>query len=849
MSGKGFAANSGGASSRGSTNADAKSQKLAKQSVFEKQKAEAEAKRLREAAETKAVYEDFVKSFDRDDDYDDDHHHGGSHNARQDGAFNSSSRGGPPRHGFGGGSRRHFGASSSGLKSGPGSLGPAPSAFGKKRSFQDFNRSSPASSSRDRSGVGFEDHRIGLVPPPPPQGGASLSKAFATSDDDEDMAEAQDREEEKAVARPTLRLSNVPPGTSPATIKAMLPSNLAVDNVRLLPPAPGAGTERKSLVVIVTMSPETPATDLDAAVSALQNRYMGYGYYLALHRHLSSAVASSAALPNLGSSSGSHPFGAKPVEQQGAEARGKSTHHQQGFHRGFAPPTSYGPNYVAVNRANILHVPVRPPQDVRAIQLINMVIEGLLEHGPEFEALLMSRPEVQREERWAWLWDARSEGGIWLRWRLWEVVTGSQPKAQRGKYVPLFDGAHAWKSPDKPLPFEYTTRLEDFVSDSEYNSSDEEDVEDEANNNNNGGGGNRDGEEGGRSFLNPLDKAKLTHLLARLPTTLGRLRKGDVARITAFAIMHASRGVYEVVDMMITNIETPFSLASANLERERDRERERATAAATVAAAPGEEGPPDLSGASLIGLYVINDVLSSSSTSGVRHAWRYRQLIEGALRSRGTFGWLGRMAERQGWGRLRADKWKRSVGLVLHLWEGWCVFPAASQALFARSFESPPSLRPPEGTAGAETAQDGGGEAKDGRWKLVEAKSEEAEDKGEEEQQAGTQGEPIEEDDVEGEPIVDDDVEGEAIDEDDIEGEPIEDDDIAGTPMDEEDVAGEPMDEDEAAPATATETGQARRGGGGSPPEPSPSGTGFGLQPRRRMRAADMFADSGEDSD
>ena len=39
-----------------------------KKSQFERQKAEAEAKRLREEAETKAVYEDFIKSFDDEED-------------------------------------------------------------------------------------------------------------------------------------------------------------------------------------------------------------------------------------------------------------------------------------------------------------------------------------------------------------------------------------------------------------------------------------------------------------------------------------------------------------------------------------------------------------------------------------------------------------------------------------------------------------------------------------------------------------------------------------------------------------------------------------------------------------
>ncbi|KAL8825552.1 MAG: hypothetical protein Q9191_004336, partial [Dirinaria sp. TL-2023a] len=38
-----------------------------KKSVFERQKAEAEAKRQREQEETAAVYEDFVKSFDNEE--------------------------------------------------------------------------------------------------------------------------------------------------------------------------------------------------------------------------------------------------------------------------------------------------------------------------------------------------------------------------------------------------------------------------------------------------------------------------------------------------------------------------------------------------------------------------------------------------------------------------------------------------------------------------------------------------------------------------------------------------------------------------------------------------------------
>ncbi|KAJ9420702.1 hypothetical protein QL093DRAFT_2338453 [Fusarium oxysporum] len=741
---------------------EAKLQKPTKQSAFEKQKAEAEAKRLREEAETAAVYNEFVKSFDRDDDFD-------GHNAP------SSSAPPRPRHGFGGPpppsgpGRRHFGTS--GLKSGPGSLGPPPSSFAKKRSFQDFARPS-----RDKGVLGYDEGASGGGPIP-------AARAFNTSDD-EDMDGVTDRAEEKAIAKPTLRLSNIPPGTSPATIKALIPDNLTVENVQITPSSSSGNSERKHAVSIVTLSQETPANEIDAAVNALQNRYLGYGYYLSLHRHLSSAVASSAALPNIGSSATSHPFGAKPVEQPSGP---QNPHTQHGFNSRFAPPTSYGPPGAGINRSALLHVPVKPPTDVKIIQLIS-------------KALLMSRPEVQREEKWAWIWDARSQGGIWYRWRLWEVITGSQQSRQQGKYVPLFDGSHAWKAPEKNLKFEYTTKLDEFVSDSEYNSSDDEDFEDDNKREN-------PDAESEKAFLNPLEKAKLTHLLARLPTSMSRLRKGDVARVTSFAITHASRGVDEVVAMITFNVEKPFALTSANPDK-KSESKELQTSAPEEA--PSNEGP-DISGASLVGLYVVSDILSSSSTSGVRHAWRFRQLFETSLKDRKTFETLGLMAERLKWGRLRAEKWKRSIHLVLNLWEGWCVFPVESQELFVRSFENPPSLVAIE-------KEDS--EEKKGKWKTVED--------GQLRALPVSTVDEEEEDDVQGEAIDEDDVIGEPIEEDDIEGEPIDKDDIEGEPIDEDDVVGEPMDEDE-----ANKTKE----------EPSQAG-----QPRRRMRAVDMFADS-DDSD
>ncbi|KAK2024036.1 coatamer subunit protein [Colletotrichum zoysiae] len=825
---------------------EAKLQKPSKQSAFEKQRAEAEAKKAREAAETAAVYQDFVKSFDHDDEDD-----------ASTGRFGSmpSQRPPPKAPGFGGAplgataaSKRHFGASAlksgpgslgpvSGFKSGPGSLGPPPASFGRKRGFDAFRQE------KDRDGrLGFEEREEPM----------SVAKVFNNSDD-EDEANSDSRAEEMAVARPTLRLSQLPPGTSPAFIKSLIPTNLTVDNVKILPPVGPSGTERKCAVAIVTLSQDTPATDIDAAVSSLQNRYLGYGFHLSLHRHLSSTVATATASTLGGTSAASQPFGAKPVSQQTTPGNATTQH---AFHRGFAPPTSYAPNLGGpINRSSILHVPVKPPNDVKMVQLINRTIESVLEHGVEFEALLMSRPEVQREEKWAWIWDARSEGGIWYRWRLWEIVTGASSRSNKGRYLPLFDGSHAWKAPEKGLPYEFVTDIDEFVSDSDYNSSDDEDFDGDNRENQN------QGPEAEATFLNPLDKAKLTHLLSRLPTTLSKIRKGDIARVTAFALTHASRGAEEVVDMIVSNVERPLALTAANPDfrssiKDKGRQGDGSELPAPEPEEKTDKEGPDTSGASLVGLYIVSDVLSASSSSGIQRAWRYRQVFEGVLKERKTFEHLGMMAERLNWGRMRAEKWKRSVGLVLGLWEGWCVFPTESQELFASSFDNPPSLKTQE-----QIEDDA---AKKGRWKPVETSTPSADAaptitkaSG---QKASLPTSADKDDDVEGEPMDEEDVAGEPMEEDDVMGEPMSEEDVEGEPMaddDDDDVEGEPMEEDAGKAVEDHQPGPAESDKVGGVAEDADTGETRAVgwlqlqatakaQTRKRMRAVDMFADSGD---
>jgi U2-associated protein SR140 len=182
-----------------------------KVSIFEKQRQEAEAKRIREEAENRAALREFEDSF-ADEDEDDfvaqvaagRSAYGGSR--LQDGG--GYTRGAPMR------------------SSGPGTLGPPPGP-------------APLSLKRKR-----------------------------------ELEEARERERrqrdsraspEAAVKRPTMLLSSLPRNTTEATIRSLLPKNLKMDDMAFAPSSTG-----HSLTAVVALSPDTASSDIDSAVNALQ---------------------------------------------------------------------------------------------------------------------------------------------------------------------------------------------------------------------------------------------------------------------------------------------------------------------------------------------------------------------------------------------------------------------------------------------------------------------------------------------------------------------------------------------------------------------------------------------------
>ncbi|KAH8151258.1 uncharacterized protein LAJ45_04460 [Morchella importuna] len=832
-----------------------------KKSAFEKSRLEAEAKRLREEAETAAVLKDFVASFDEPEPP---LPFPSSSSSR--GSFRGGARGGGGGGGGGGGiGRRHFTAQ------------PPPAALQRKRNLEAAFERDGDDAGGVFGGVGglgerekrrLREGNVGLL--------AFENSVGGAKDDDDDDS---DSETSKPHPKPTLSLTSLPPSTTKPILTALLASTpLRIDSIRIIPAPPPPGPSqpspsiRKAASALITLSPETPSSDIDAAVTTLNGRYLGTGFWLTISRHLPSTISTTTPLP----APTTAPFNAT------APTPSTSTHHRHHHHRhrpppppahrgGFAPP----PNYRAPNPSSSsssttpatasLQVHVAPPNDIRQLRLIHKTLEALITHGPAFEALLMASDDVRSDARFAWLWDARSPAGVYYRWKLWSLVTGQhRPPPAIEVFEPTPALAALWIPPRRALRYEFAGAMRDVREDSDFSSEELlEDDEDEGG----AGGGAAEGVEK-RGYLGVLGRAKLVHLVARVPTQTMKVRRGDVGRVMAFAMEHAEGGMgEEVVDVLVGNVLRPLAFTRAakgedDDEEEKEKEKEEGS---------GEKGAEETHAAKIVALWIISDVLSNSSL-GIRNAWRYRQLFDVALRERGVFAHLGEVYRTPGWGRMKAEKFRRGVVEgVLEWWEKWCIFPQTTQDAFLTSFLTPPTPPPTTTTAPRTTPNTSTSTpstttklpttttattspAPKSKWKTVETTPSSfnplTADQPADSPTSDVDGEPMvdDDDDVDGEPMLEDDEEEEE-EEEDNDGEPMQEDDDDG----QEDNGGEGEEEeedddgdrdvkemfDDGAAVKPSFSGGAVGGSGVGGVAGGVGGGGV----RKRMRAEDMFAD------
>ncbi|KAF3924851.1 hypothetical protein ABW21_db0204427 [Orbilia brochopaga] len=756
-----------------------------KKSAFERAKAEAEAKRKREAEETAAVYKEFVESFE-------DNSRPSYSRSSDRGGYGSRSNFGQSRAGPTGLGKRHFtGSQTRSAISGPGTLGPLPT---KKRDLDMYRDESGhgrgggyprgsggASSSSGNTGIlGFDD--AGDYGPPK---AAKSDKGMKFGEDDDDYEDASRGKKEQA--KPTISMTHLPPKTNRTMIMEMMQPyfpKLSSSQVSMQPVGGTGSSGRKSMSALVTLQADTAASEIDAAVNGLSNKYLGSGFRLAISRHLPSTAINSAIAPTTALHN-SAPFNARTVFS--GVGRG-------GFGRGgFAPPAAFGHQGSSSASNSKFIVSVTAPKDLKTLRLIHKTVEAVITHGPEFEALLMAMPSIVADERYFWLWDNKSLEHVYYRWRLWDIFTtnGSAKEQKERSYAGttithIFDNSISWElPPKKQQKFEFVTELKDFIEDEDYHSSSDEDEDAHQAQDTNPNA------EDTKTYLGPLRRAKLYHLLARVPITTGTLRRGDVARVTAFAVENAY-AAEEIVEILCANVSRPIAFSSANPDHEPSAILTDKSASATNVT------KEDQTPAKLIALYLISDVLSNSGL-GVRNIWRYRQCFDQRLREGKIFEGLAEVGDKENWGKIRQEKWRRSIQVVLSLWENWNIFPQTSHEALRVAFREPSApqqlqVAAPEAQKADTVPQVSSSTAKS-RWRSVP-----------EEQESGSvkfnpyladtaeNEEPEEEEeDVDGEELLEDDVDGEPMEEDDVDGSPMAEDDDDDDGGGSEAVDGSPM--------------------------------------------------------
>jgi U2-associated protein SR140 len=666
-----------------------------KLSKFEQEKKDADAKRRKEEEENAAALREFQESFAHEGDEED--MLSRTMDGRGSRGPSSGPRGGAG--GLGGGARYQA------PRSGPGSLPGPPMSLKRKRELEEAREAAEAR----RAELGYddaEDYKQGMSP-----------------------AAAQDDDRDDVTPKPTMQLSSIPPGTSVEEIKALLASLVKVHSVRFTPPA-GPVHGRKTLTAIATLDSSTSAAQIDKAVSTLRDRYMGCGFYLSISRHLSSA-AQFQGIGAKGGPASSEPFGAQKTRSSNPRHSMRNAPPPQN-HRGFAPPESYDQQGPQIRAAGA-QVEVHPPLDIATVRAIHTISGKILaqkdaNRALEMEALLMTLPEVQKDERFAFLYDSKSPAGVYYRFCLWGPDSvEDQKRNAKGPERIFRDLDMDWLPPHKETPFLDLTSLAEATDHIDYDTSeDEADDEGDERKLNRGPEGETDARRAAeKSRLTPLQRARFTRLLARMPTTIAKLRQGDITRVSNYVVNHAGGGAEEFVDLLLLNVEKPFSstLAAAKYDSDYDSDAEQTLPASNGGRAPenshqedeeeeeddyepadtlptipaNTSNPPptnttteDPSNSKLIALYTISDILSASSTAGARNAWKYRTLFEAGFSHQKTFQRLGRLDKELGWGRMKSEQWKRKVGVVLSVWEGWSVFSQGVLEGLKRDFLEPP---------------------------------------------------------------------------------------------------------------------------------------------------------------
>jgi U2-associated protein SR140 len=506
------------------------------------------------------------------------------------------------------GSKRHFTGRQRSMKSGPGTLEPEP--------LDGF----PRPGAPGRMAPQAQSRFGGNVPTRP--------SAF------EGVKQA-----ENVYTTLVAKASNLPPTIDAQRVEQLFADfpSLKVTKVEKISPQGPTAKARPSATMKVVFDKDAVARDLDDAMMKLNDKkYLGKGYYLHLDRYLGGKAADTAQVKE--------PFGAR---WQAPDVP-----------KGYAPPPDLGGGNRDGPREDRdqLIVTANLPPDMAMLRLIHQTIEGVILGGVEFEAALMNDPQVQDEERFAWLYDQKHPLNRYYRWRLHQVVCDTSNSE-------IFERYGLWNGPTEPLPDEFAGDLGAFDPADDDSDSDEE--EQKPQHKPLPIGDNYPGRvDNGYGILNPRSRAMLLWLLTSLPP--GSIVIDDIAAISVFAVEHAGQGMDEVVDILLANVVEPFQLTDAN-SRKRAADTE----------GKDDIRRPDVRQVTLNALRIVHDVLfTTSKESGV--AYKYRLAIGTQLVDRKVFEHLEQLPAQLGMGRMTERSYRDEVNVILKVWEDESFFEKAT---------------------------------------------------------------------------------------------------------------------------------------------------------------------------
>ncbi|RMZ71490.1 coatamer subunit [Pyrenophora seminiperda CCB06] len=512
------------------------------------------------------------------------------------------------------GSKRHFTGRARTMKSGPGTLEAEP-FDGYSRPGAALGRLAPPKSSQFR----------GAVPTGP-------------------AAHEAPKPAENVFTTVVAKASNLPPSIDPRRVEELFASfpALKVTRVEKVPPQGPAASGRPSATMKVVFDKDATARDLDDAMNKLNDKkYLGKGYYLHLDRYLGGRSVDTAQR--------AEPFGARWQAPD--------------IPKGFAPPPGLGGGSNARDRSRDdreqLIITANQPPDAATLKLVHQTIEGVILGGVEFEAALMNDPQVQEEERFAWLYDQKHPVNRYYRWRLHQIVCDS-PDAE------IFKNHGIWRGPADPLRHEFVADLKTLDSEDADMDSDDEDEKEKPLFKPLPVGDNYPGRiDNGHGIMDPRSRVMLLWLITQIPP--GSIVVDDIAAVTNFAMEHTNQGMDEVIHILVSNIIQPFQLTETN-----------PFTRSKAGDADGKDDirRPDLRQVTVNALRLVSDVLLVAP-SGPSGSYKYRQAIGTEIVDRKVFEHLEQLPAQLEMGRMTERSYRDEINSILRVWQDERIFDEA----------------------------------------------------------------------------------------------------------------------------------------------------------------------------